>query len=193
MSTASNDRELVRRVVDHGAEDAFRDLYDRYTPYLLQFVLRLQARSEMEAEDVVQETWVRAVERFATFRWDSTLRTWLGAIALNLTRESLRKRARRRRRLDEARAVGVRVARPASIAERVDLERAIARLPDGYRVVLVLHDIEGFRHSEIAERLGIAAVSSRTQLHRARAALRAMLVPASAGPAEERPQMRETT
>lgn len=174
-----SDRELVHRVVDYGDEDAFRRLYRRHTPYLLQFVLRIQARSEADAEDIVQETWVRAASGFERFRWESTLRTWLGAIALNLTRNWLRDNARRLPNLHHY----ARAASPSPIPERLDLERAIAQLPDGYRLVLVLHDIEGFKHAEIAERLGIQPVTSRTQLYKARGALRDMLASAaSAGP-----------
>lgn len=171
MAESISDRELVDRVERYGDEDAFRRLYRRHTPYLLRFVFRLQARSETEAEDIVQETWVRAATTFDRFRWDSTLRTWLGAIALHLTRDALRRSGRD--------ATGPGTPNPAvpppSVLERLDLERAIAQLADGYRTVFVLHDVEGFTHVEIAERLGIEPVSSRTQLSRARAALRAIL------------------
>lgn len=178
MPEPPSDKMLVDRVIAKRDEEAFRTLYRRHTPYLFQLVSRLQARSEAEAEDIVQETWIRAGDAFVRFRWDSTLRTWLSSIALNLTRDWLRRNGKREavEFRPEARAVP-----PTAIPERVDLERAIASLPDGYRAVLVLHDIEGFTHVEIGERLGIEPVSSRTQLCRARGALRSAL--ASAAPA----------
>lgn len=187
MTEPPSDRMLVDRVITHRDEDAFRALYRRHTPYLFQFVLRLQARSDADAEDIVQETWIRAADAFERFRWSSTLRTWLASIALNLTRDWLRRNGKRDtvEFRPDSRAVP-----PTSIPERVDLERAIAGLPDGYRTVLVLHDIEGFTHIEIGERLGIEPVSSRTQLSRARSALRSVL--ASAAPAAGTRTARET-
>lgn len=190
MTEPVSDRTLVDRVIRHRDETAFRTLYRRHTPYLFQFVLRVQARSEADAEDIVQETWIRAATGFERFRWDSTLRTWLGSIALNLTRDWLRRHGHREPvELEDER----RAAAPTSVPERLDLERAIARLPDGYRTVLVLHDIEGFTHVEIGERLGIEAVSSRTQLSRARGALRTMLASAdrtAGAPAPDRATSR---
>ncbi len=176
MDGDTSDRVLAERVMEEGDEVAFRTLYRRHTPYLLQFILRVMGGSELDAEDVVQETWMRAVRALPRFRWESELRSWLGGIALNRARDRMRKAGRELS--DEGR---IEVATPpASISERIDLERAIARLPDGYRTVLVLHDVEGFTHVEIGERLGIAAVSSRSQLSRARNALRVALSPAAA-------------
>jgi RNA polymerase sigma-70 factor (ECF subfamily) len=126
-----------------------------------------------DAEDAVQETWLRGTVRLAGFRGDAALRTWLAAITINCCRELLRRRA--------ALPAGGDVewvppeAQGAADGERVDLERAIAALPDGYREVLVLHDMEGYTHEEIADRLGISDGTSKSQLSRARAALRGRL------------------
>lgn len=187
MTDPPSDRALVDRVIAERDEGAFRALYRRHTPYLFQLVLRLQAGSAADAEDVVQETWIRAATAFGRFRWDSTLRTWLGSIAINVTRDWLRRRGRRE--TVELRP-DLHAAPPTSVPERVDLERAIAELPDGCRTVLVLHDIEGFTHVEIGRRLGIEPVSSRTQLCRARRALRSVL--AGAAPAAPMRATRET-
>src|SRR5688572_226224 len=87
------DRELVEAVVVNGDERAFRELYRRHTPRLYQLVLRL-VESEQDAEDIVQETWIRASEAAGNFRWESAFATWLTGIAVNRFRELLRKRNR---------------------------------------------------------------------------------------------------
>jgi len=166
-----DDRTLVDGVLERGDERAFRELYRRHTPYLYQFALRVLGGHEQEAEDVIQETWIRAVNGLAAFRWEAGLRTWLGGIALNQCRTVFRRRERTW--FETVPAAEPSVA-PAA-AERVDLERALARLPDGYRTVLVLHDVEGYRHEDIARALGTTAGTSKSQLHRARRAIRAML------------------
>ena len=131
-----------------------------------------------EAEDAVQDTWVRATARLAEFRGESSLRTWLAGFAINCCRER-----RRRRDPDGAPAPAPSVDDP--VVDRLDLERAIAALPDGHREVFVLHDLEGFTHEEIAARLGIVPGTSKSQLSRARSALRAHMARA------ERPALRK--
>jgi len=171
-----SDRDLSERVVRDGDQAAFRLLYRRHTPALLPFVLRVLGGSEVDAEDVVQDTWLRAVRALPRFRWESSLRTWLLGIGLNRAREILRSRARTGWDAPEGAEVPV---LPPPTAERLDLERAIACLPDGYRTVLLLHDVEGFTHPEISERLDIAIGTSRSQLHHARRTLRRLLDPAA--------------
>lgn len=173
-TTEPSDRELSDRIVRDGDEAAFRALYRRHTPALYPFVLRVLGGSAEDAEDVVQDTWLRAVRALARFRWESSFRTWLNGIGLNRARELMRKRSRGDAPGPDA--VDVPVA-PPHTADRLDLERAIARLPDGYRTVLLLHDVEGFTHPEISERLDIAIGTSRSQLHHARRTLRRMLEP----------------
>jgi RNA polymerase sigma-70 factor (ECF subfamily) len=170
-----SDRELSDRIVGEGDEGAFRALYRRHTPSLYPFVLRILGGAREEAEDVVQDTWLRAVKALATFRWESSFRTWLMGIGLNRAREILRTRVRREGVTFAAGDVAV---RPAPVAERLDVERALQALPDGYREVLILHDVEGFTHPEISERLDIAVGTSKSQLFHARRALRRLLDPA---------------
>jgi len=118
----------------------------------------------------MQDVFVRAWERLDTFRGQSTLTTWLHRIAVNAFLAGERSD---RRRLARVEAVEEPDALPAPAAARdpglrVDLERAIAALPEGARMAFVLHDIEGYRHEEIAAMAGIAAPTVRAQLHRAR-------------------------
>ena len=171
--SSADDRNMADAVAGTGDERAFRELYRRHSPALYQLVLRMLGGGAADAEDVVQETWIRAVRQLSKFRWESSLRTWLTAIGLNLARETLRKRARARtEEIDERLGLS---ARPVRDAERIDLERAIARLPNGYRAVLVLHDVEGFTHEEISRQLQIAVGTSKSQLFDARRAVRGLL------------------
>lgn len=174
MQQIRTDRELVEAVVVSGDEIAFRELYRRHTPRLYQLVLRLVG-SEQDAEDVVQEAWIRATEGAAHFRWESGFNTWLTGIAINRFKELLRKRNRWPQISLEQ--VSEPEVRPDRVGERVDLEKALSLLPLGYRTVLILHDLEGFRHEEIAEQLGIAPGTSKSQLFHARRHVRALLEP----------------
>jgi RNA polymerase sigma-70 factor (ECF subfamily) len=175
-STAS-DRDLAEAVRRTGDESAFRELYRRHTSRLLPVVARLLGGSRHDAEDAVQETWIRAVRGLDGFRWDAAFGTWLCGIGIRVGRDGLRRRLRGREDLwDESFDPPL---PEVPLGDRIDLERGIALLPDGYRVVLVLYDIEGFRHEDIAERLEISVGTSKSQLHRARRMLRTLLAPAT--------------
>ena len=153
-----------------GEERAFRELYRRHTPRLLALVLRFLGGQEADAEDVVQEAWLRATQRLGQFRWEAAFSSWLAAIALNLAREALRRQSRRGE-IEWPEEEPAPVA-PVDRLESTDLERAIVGLPPGYRAVLVLHDVEGYRHEEIAQRLAISVGTSKSQLFHARRAMR---------------------
>jgi RNA polymerase sigma-70 factor (ECF subfamily) len=169
-----SDRDLVAGFTTHGDEEAFRLLFRRYTPRLYAMALRLSGGRADEAEDVIQTTWLRAAGRLDAFEWRSSLSTWLTAIAINCAREARRARARAPvpAPLDLLDALAAPAAVPGM---RLDLDRAIAALPDGYREVLVLHDVEGLTHAEIAGALGIAPGTAKSQLFHARRALRRWL------------------
>jgi RNA polymerase sigma factor (sigma-70 family) len=170
----ATDRALAEALLLSGDERAFRDLYRRHTPRLHQVVLRIVGGSEHDAEDVVQDTWIRATEKLGDFRWEAAFGTWLTGIGLNVARQLLRKRGR----WTDMEGVPEPWRAPPHDGERIDLERAIALLPAGYRTVLVLHDVEGYRHEEIGEMLGIAPGTSKSQLFNARRSLRQLLEPA---------------
>ena len=168
------DRRLAAAVVAGRDEHAFRALYRRHTPALYRLALRLGGGDEPWAEELVQRAWIRAVEGLPAFQWRAGFRTWLSGIAVNCARERWREQ-----RLSpevawgpDAQAVAGAAADPG---DRLDLERGIAALPHGCRQVLVLHDVEGFTHEEIAEALGIVPGTSKSQLARARAAVRRSL------------------
>ena len=172
MTEQLSDRELADLVVHQGDEEAFRVLYRRHTPAVYQFVLRLVGGDAQEAEDVIQETWMRAARGLEGFRWKSALKSWLTGIALNRVREGARKK---KRSLVEVEGVWEVPAAASDPGQRIDLDRALGLLPPGFRTVLVLHDVEGYTHQEIGSQLGITDGTSKSQLHGARKAMRRLL------------------
>ena len=173
-ATVPPDRLLADRVRRDGDEEAFRTLYRRYTPGLYRFVLRLLGGNEFDAEDIVQQAWLKAVEGLGDFRWEASFRTWLHGIALNCCRGLFRRKEPRWLALEEGPLLAGPMSQPH---ERMDLEAALTRLPSGYRTVIVLHDVEGYTHEEIGQRLGISANTSKSQLSRGRRLLRSLLAP----------------
>jgi RNA polymerase sigma-70 factor (ECF subfamily) len=168
------DRALVGRFLARRDDRTFRELYRRHSPSLNRMIHRLVGSANGEAEDVVQTTWVRAIQRLDAFRWESSLRTWLTGIAVNCSRECLRRRGRDWTESAE----GLDLAEPERIHREIspiDLERAIDGLPHRSREVLILHDVAGYTHAEIGELLGIESGTSKSQLSRARRAVRAGL------------------
>jgi RNA polymerase sigma-70 factor (ECF subfamily) len=168
------DRELVERFVQRRDEEAFRLLFRRHTPRLYAVARGGGGERAADAEDAVQTAWQRASARLGSFEWRSQFGTWLTAIVINCARERLRTRMWNAEAPLED---DFRSHDRGPGATAIDLERAIAALPDGYREVLVLHDVEGMTHTEIAEHLGIAAGTSKSQLFHARRRVRALLSP----------------
>jgi RNA polymerase sigma-70 factor (ECF subfamily) len=190
-STHPTDRELAGRVLTEGDEGAFRALYRRHSPRAYAMALRSLDGASDAADDVLQEAWLRAVRSLHGFEWRSAFGSWLCSIVLNCAREQRRRLGRRSRRelpaprtsndaswveaaLEAAPAPATAVA---TAGDRIDLQRALAELPDGYRTVLTLHDVEGYTHAEIWAMLGIAPGTSKSQLHQARRAMRRLLSP----------------
>ncbi len=173
QSSPRSDRELVEAVLRSQDELAFRELYRRHTPRLFVLVGRLLGRGDREAEDVVQEIWIQAFQSLGRFEWGSSFATWLTGVGLNRVRDRIRKYARSRETAMEM--VPDVAAAPVRHETRIDLERAIARLPDHERIVLVLHDVEGMKHREISEHLDIPEGTSKTHLFNARKRVRAMM------------------
>jgi RNA polymerase sigma-70 factor (ECF subfamily) len=170
MSGPAGDRELVARFLATRDEGAFCALYQAHTPYLWRLAVRLCQGAQTEAEEVVQETWVRGVRLLPRFAWGSALRTWLAGILINCQREGYRT-ALRQAAL-EANESG---QESAMSEEGVDLERALASLGEEFRTVLLLFDQEGYTHEEIAIMLQIPAGTSKSRLFAARRALRERL------------------
>ena len=175
---ADPDWQLARRAAA-GDEVAFESLYRAHAPRVFALCLRM-AGSRGRAIELTQDVFVHLWERLGTFRGESALGSWIHRVAVNVVLNAMRRD--KRRGLfevndgdgdgeDEGHASIVdrkASVRPASVLEAVDLERAIAALPPGARIVFVLHDVEGYRHEEIARMTGTAEGTCRAQLHRAR-------------------------
>jgi len=167
--------EVVRRA-QAGDEAAFERLYRECAGRVYALCLRLTG-SAADAEERTQDVFVRAWQRLGTFRGESAFSSWLHRLAVNVVLAERRASQRREQRVRPAEdpAALERPGRPATAGLGIDLERAIAALPEGAREVFVLHDIEGYRHEEIAVLAGIAEGTSKAQLFRARRLLREML------------------
>src|SRR5436309_2157749 len=125
------------------------------------------------ADDVTQDVFIRAWTKLATFRSEAAFGTWLYRLAVNVILARRTTLGSERGRYDDSESALESAARPAAAPEMsMDLEEAMSRLPDGARQVFVLHDLEGYRHEEIAKLLGIVSGTSKSQLHHARMALR---------------------
>jgi len=163
------DLTLLGRFLD-GDEDAFRVLYDRHTPRVRLTLKRVLGRDGHDLDDALQETWVAACRGARAFRGDAAFASWLVAIGVRVVFNRFI-RARAETELSDD------IASPfnGGPANAIDLERAIAALPNHQRAVVVLHDIEGFTHDEIAAQLNIAPGTSKATLSRARQALRVAL------------------
>ena len=166
-------QQLVRAARD-GDQRAISSLYRRYGGQV-HATVRRYTRDDSTADDWAQEAWIRAVRGLGTFRQQAAFATWLYRVAVNTALDGRRKLARRaEREVEQAEEVEDR-GPAADPLLRLVLRRAVDDLPHGMRQVLVLHDVQGFTHEEIAGRLGIAPGTSRSQLYKARAKLRTML------------------
>ncbi len=170
---AGEDAILVRRAASADVA-AFEALYRRHHRRVHGVIVRLVGQAGARAEDLTQEAFVRAWQALPTFRFESAVSTWLHRLAVNTALMELRARRSRPVADDDEDALES-LSMPDTAGRAVlgrDLERAVATLPPRARAVLVLHDVEGWKHEEIAEELGMAVGSSKAQLHRARGLLR---------------------
>ena len=130
------------------------------------------------AEELTQDVFVRAWEKLHLFRGESAFGTWLHRMTVNVVLNARKSEGRNRSRFDddeEGDGVDLLPSRPLAPGDRMDLEAAIAKLPPGARRVFTLHDVEGYKHEEIAEMLGVTSGATKAQLHRARLLLREAL------------------
>ena len=170
-----DDRELIARV-RAGDPAAERALYDAHVDRVYRLSYRMAGDDDL-ARDFTQETFIRAFERLDTFRGEAAFSTWLHSIATSVALNGLRKVKRfRKREADIEEADAISAARPRA---EPDLKRRLAEaidgLPEGYRTVFLLHDVEGYTHEEIGAALDIESGTSKAQLSRARAKLRDQL------------------
>jgi len=173
VSTA--DADLVRECL-RGDIQAFEELYCRHSVRLYNLVYRM-CGSPADAEDLLQEIFLLVHRKLPTFKGESTLGTWLYRLAMNHCLDHLRSRGHRMAAHTGSidMALLARSGSADAVAERLDLERAIARLPEGCRAAFLLHDVEGFEHREVARILNVAEGTSKSQVHKARLRIREFL------------------
>ncbi len=170
-----DETQLIARV-RAGDSAAERSLYDAHVDRVYRLAYRL-AGDDALAQDFTQETFIRAFDRLDSFRGEAAFSTWLHAITTTVVLNGLRKVKRFRQRetdIEDAHAVGS-TRREANPDLKVRLTKAINALPEGYRTVFVMHDVEGYTHEEIGVALGVETGTSKAQLSRARAKLRVAL------------------
>ena len=168
------DAGLVSRAGE-GDCAAFEELYRRHRDRIYGLLWRLAGGDAALAEDLLQEAFVRAWQKLDSFRGESRFGTWLHRLSANVALSDRRTRVKRVQRefgLDEFVERTAAGDRDVRAGQQMDLERAIAALPERARTVLVLYDIEGYTHAEIAEMTNMAEGSSKAQLHRARKLVR---------------------
>jgi len=163
------------RAAAAGDRQAFQRLYRQHVDRIYGAVYRLAGYDHARAEDLTQEAFVRCWQKLAGFRHESAFSTWLYRLAVNVALMDIRSRGSDPVYMMDEELVPDHGETPFCAAERDELERAIAKLPPRARAVLVLHDVEGWKHEEIGEELGMAVGSSKAQLHRARGLLRNVL------------------
>jgi RNA polymerase sigma-70 factor (ECF subfamily) len=174
--------ELIERA-QHGDEEAYAALFEAHKRRVYSLCLRMTGDTA-EAEDLSQEAFLQLFRKIATFRGESAFSTWLHRMVVNVVLMHLRKKGLQQVSLDEVdnsqdepvkREYGDDDRRLLHSIDRIALSRAIAALPPGYRAVLVLHDVEGYEHNEIAQILDCSVGNSKSQLHKARLKLREVL------------------
>ena len=168
-STSSRGLSADVRRAQSGDTKAFEQLYREHVGRVYAVCLRMMADST-KAEELTQDVFVRAWQVLPSFRGDAAFSSWLHRVAVNVVLVYLRTERRRESRVSTVEDLETleqaNLGNPTG--EKIDLERAIAQLPSQARTIFVLHDIEGFKHEEIAEQLGLATGTCKAQLHRAR-------------------------
>jgi RNA polymerase sigma-70 factor, ECF subfamily len=177
-TTAFSPRDQPDPDVAHAAagdRDAFERVYRRHVNRVYSLCVRM-CGDRGKAEELTQDVFVRAWEKLELFKGESLFSTWLHRLAVNVVLNARKTDGRRDSRLeDDGDAVSGLAALPHPPGDRMDLEAAIAKLPPGARRVFTLHDIEGYKHEEIADQLGVTTGATKAQLHRARMLLRQAL------------------
>jgi len=176
-STTGEDKAATLECVQRaqaGDVAAFESLYRAHSARIFALCLRLKGGDSTDATELMQDVFVRAWRRLATFRGDSAFSSWLHRLAVNTMLENARSERRRSARVlsmeDTSTLPGA--ARSSGVDLKMEMEEAVASLPKGARIAFVLHDVEGYQHQEIAEQLSVSIGTVKAQLHRARRLLR---------------------
>jgi RNA polymerase sigma-70 factor, ECF subfamily len=176
---SAGDSDVARAAA--GDRGAFEQLYRLHVNRVFSLCVRM-VNDRTSAEELTQDVFVRAWEKLHLFRGESSFGTWLHRLTVNLVLNARKAEGRQRARLDEPddemggidSLPGV-IGTPLAPGDLIDLEKAMTRLPPGAKRVFILHDVEGYKHEEIAEMLGVTSGATKAQLHRARLLLRTEL------------------
>jgi len=173
------------QLAQQGDAAAFELIYRLHCGRVYALCLRM-LRDPVEAEDLAQEVFIRLFRKIHTFRGESAFSTWLHRLAINVVLMRLRKKSPMSTSLDGITGSDEEDGRPhneiggpdlwlGGLADRVSLQAAVDQLPEGYRAIFILYDVQGYEHSEIAGILGCSIGNSKSQLHKARKRLRELL------------------
>ena len=158
----------------------FEEIYRRHHRRVYSICLRM-LQSASEAEDLTQDVFIQLYRKIGSFRGDSAFTTWLHRMTVNQVLMHFRKRTVKFEKTTEEGetpdqvVAGTTNPHKMQIVDKIALDNAIAQLPDGYKNVFVLHDVEGFEHEEVAKILGCSVGTSKSQLHKARLKLQKLL------------------
>ncbi|MFN3330866.1 MAG: RNA polymerase sigma factor [Acidobacteria bacterium] len=176
-----NDDTSLARLAADGDMEAFEELYKRHYRRVYSLCLRM-LQNTAEAEDLTQDVFVQLYRKIGSFRGDSAFTTWLYRLTINQVLMHFRKRFVKFETTTEEEQKPVQIVPGTEnhnrmpVVDRIALERAIAQLPEGYKTVFILHDVEGYEHEEVAQILSCSVGTSKSQLHKARAKLRKLLL-----------------
>ena len=179
ISSTDSDIMLAKSAAD-GSMPAFEELYTRHHRRVYSLCLRM-LQNTAEAEDLTQEVFIQLYRKIGSFRGDSAFTTWLHRMTVNQVLMHFRKRTVKFEKTTEEGETPVQIVAGTEnqakmpIVDKIALDKAIAQLPNGYRNVFVLHDVEGYEHEEVARILGCSVGTSKSQLHKARLKMRKLL------------------
>jgi RNA polymerase sigma-70 factor, ECF subfamily len=171
---------LVQQSTEQTSKESFEDLYTQHYRRVYSLCLRMTANIA-DAEDLAHDVFLQVQRKLASFRGDSAFTTWLHRITVNQVLMHFRKKSVRSELTTEDGEIPEQVdtfttrAQTMPVIDRIALVSAVEKLPNGYRTIFLLHDVEGYEHEEIARVLGISAGTSKSQLHKARLRLRSIL------------------
>ena len=175
MSKSDETRQLT-----YSEQQTFHELYQKYHERVYSICLRM-TQNTSESEDLTQDVFIRLFRTVGSFRGESAFTTWLHRLTVNLALMRFRKRKRRPDQISEKEELppyivtGTEDPKRMRIVDRILLSEVIMKLPEGYRQAVILHDIQGLEHREIAERRGRSIGTSKSQLHKGRAMLRGLI------------------
>ncbi|MCS6873492.1 MAG: RNA polymerase sigma factor [Pyrinomonadaceae bacterium] len=172
-----DDFSLLRKASE-GNSAAFEAIYRRHHRRVYNLCLRM-LKDSAEAEDLTQEVFIQLYRKMDSFRGESAFSTWLYRLTVNQVLMHLRRKQIKNEKTTEdgqtPRITHSESEKKVQVIEKIALERAISELPNGYRTIFMLHDVEGLQHEEIAKMLGLSVGTSKSQLHKARMKLRNLL------------------